>query len=247
MNPEALTDLANSIREFGVIEPILVKRDGDRYILVAGERRVMAARKAGLESIPAILRDDAPEEMLAVALIENIQRENLNAVDEARAYRRLQDEYGLTHEEVADRVGKSRVAISNSLRLLQLPTAVLDDVSAGVLSAGHARALLAVQDSEARAALWERIKSEQLSVRASEDAARAASSPRKTSGPRPRTEQPRDPQLGHLEDRLRETLGTQIRIAPKRGTRGGRIEVEYYDHDDLDRLVTLLVGPIDAY
>lgn len=240
MNPEALDDLSRSIREFGIIEPILVTRKNDGgYVLIAGERRVKAARKAGLTSVPAIERRGDAEEMLAVALIENIQRENLNAVDEALAYRRLRDEFGLTQDEVAERVGKSRVAVANGLRLLQLPDDVLADVSRGTLTAGHARAILAVKEDQGRIALWKQIKDGQLTVRAAEEAARATSTGSRVSRPRPaRKPATPDPHVTYLEDRLRQVLGTQVKITAR--GKGGRIELDYYDDADLDRLLALL-------
>ncbi len=236
MDLDAVDSLADSIREYGVIEPVVVKQEGEAFILLAGERRVMAARKAGLASVPAILRDGTSEEMLSVALIENIQREDLNPIDEALAFRRLQDEFGLIQEEIAKRVGRSRVAIANAVRLLQLPPDILNDVSRGTLSPGHARALLSVEDAEIRSRLWRKIKERNLSVRAAEDAAR------QLVGARRRRRQPsatptRDPQISFLEDRLRHHLGTQVRIAPQRG--GGKIEIEYYGEDDLQRLLEL--------
>jgi len=247
MSPEGLEDLANSIREFGVIEPVLVTRLDGGYVLIAGERRLVASRQAGLATIPAIVRSSDAEERLAIALIENIQRENLNAVDEALAYKRLQEAHSLTQEEISARVGKSRVAVANSIRLLQLPAAILEDVSRGTLSAGHARALLSVKSEAAREGLWKLIRDKGLSVRAAEDAARALeaagdetempNAPRDT--PSSRTDgSSTDANTRFLEDRLREALGTQVRIHGK--GKSGKIEIEYYSYEDLDRLIGLL-------
>jgi len=238
-DPEAIDDLADSIREYGVLEPVLVTRNGDRYVLVAGERRVIASRHAGMETIPAIEREGDAEEMLAIAVIENVQREDLNAIEEAHAYRRLQDEFGLTQEEISGRVGKSRVTVANTLRLLQLPREIQDDVSRGTLSAGHARAILSVDDPTERERLWKTIKDQQLNVRAAEDSARKITGPsgrkkkqgRATSGRQ-------DPHLLHLEDRLRQRLGTQVHIVTQ--PRGGRIEIGYFGSEDLERLLELM-------
>jgi len=220
-----------------MIEPIVVKRDGDVYVLVAGERRVMAARSVGLEKVPAVLRDGDQEAMLSVALVENIQREDLNPVDEALAYRRLQDEFGLTQEEVAKRVAKSRVAVANALRILQLPAPILNDVSRGTITAGHARAILSVTDVPTRERLWTKIKKKHLSVRAAEEIARRLAGTEKKPRRRERS-QSKDPQVAFFEDRLRHRLGTQVRIVQQR--RGGKIEIEYYGTEDLERLLDIL-------
>lgn len=240
MSPEALDELARSIARYGVIEPIVVRPVADGYQLVAGERRVMAARRAGLEFIPAVERDGTSEDMLAVALIENIQRENLNPIEEALAYKRLADEFSLTQEEIAERVGRSRVFVANTLRLLQLPEEIRKDVSRGTVTAGHARAILAVESEEAQRALWQRIVADKLTVRAAEAVAREARPPTSTERPKaPRKRRaPVSPEVQDLEERLRDRLGTQVRLVPQ--GRGGRLEVTYYDPTDLQRLLEIL-------
>jgi len=233
-DPEGIDELARSIEEYGILEPVIVKRESDRFVLIAGERRVTAAKRAGLETVPAIVKSLNDRDMLAVALIENIQRENLNPVDEALAYQRLRDGFTLTQEEIARRVGKSRVAVANALRLLQLDAPMLQDVSRGTLTAGHARALLAVDDETARRALWERIKADKLSVRDSEREAQS-STPKRTGAKKPAARRRTNPQIAHLEEQLRQVLGTQVRILPK--GEAGRIEVAYYTAADLERLL----------
>lgn len=240
MSPEALDDLARSITRYGVIEPVVVRRVGDRYQLVAGERRVMASRRAGLATIPAIEREDhAGEDLLALALIENIQRENLNPIEEALAYRRLRDEFTLTQEEIAERVGRTRVFVANTLRLLQLPDEIRDDVSRGTITAGHARAVLAAEGPEAQHELWRQIVEGNLTVRAAESLAREAKPTPSEPKPRRRKGRPQaSPEARDLEDRLRERLGTQVRVVQQ--GRGGRLELAFYDLTDLQRLLEIL-------
>lgn len=231
-DPEAIDELARSIQEFGILEPVLVKRAGERFVLVAGERRVTAAKRAGLDTVPALVKSLNDRDMLAVALIENIQRENLNPIDEARAFARLRDGFELTQEDISRRVGKSRVAVANALRLLQLEPAMMQDVSRGVLTAGHARALLAVESPAERHALWERMKAEKLTVRDAERAAQATAPKRAHKKAAPRRS---NPQVAQLEERLRQVLGTQVRILPK--GEAGRVEIAYYSASDLERLL----------
>lgn len=231
-DPEAIDELARSIQEFGILEPVLVKRSGERFVLIAGERRVTAAKRAGLESVPAMVKSLNDRDMLAVALIENIQRENLNPIDEALAFARLRDGFELTQDEIARRVGKSRVAVANALRLLQLDAAMMRDVSRGALTAGHARALLAVDDPAERNQLWERIKAEKLSVRDSERVAQTSTPKRPSKRAAPRRV---NPEIAQLEERLRQVLGTQVRIVPK--GEAGRVEIAYYTASDLERLL----------
>jgi ParB family chromosome partitioning protein len=239
MSPEALDELARSIQRYGVIEPVVVRRVGDAWQLVAGERRVMAARRAGLATIPAIERDGSSEDMLALALIENIQRENLNPIEEALAYRRLQDEFALTQEEIADRVGRTRVFVANTLRLLQLPDEIRADVSRGTISAGHARAVLAAEGIDAQRALWRQIVDGHLTVRSAEALAREAKVPSAEPIPKRRKSRaPASPETRDLEERLREQLGTEVRVVQQ--GRGGRLELSFYDLTDLQRLLEIL-------
>lgn len=231
---EALKELAESIRTGGVIQPLILRpRDGGGYEIVAGERRWRAARLAGLEAVPALIRRADDRTVLELSIVENLQREDLNPIEEAEAYRRLIEEFGLSQEEAARRVGKDRSTVANSLRLLKLPGSIQADVAAGLLSAGHARALLALPSPAAQMGLAERIKAQGLSVREAEALAAAKGrSPRRRPGPH------RDVHVRMAEEDLKRKFGTQVRI---RGTQEkGRIEIEYYSAEDLIRLVDLL-------
>ncbi len=229
-----LESLAASIREQGVLSPVILRRRGDGYELVAGERRLRAARLAGLRTIPAIVRDVADAQALEMALVENIQREDLNAVEEAEAFRRLIADSGQSQEAVARRVGKDRSTVSNALRLLRLPRKILDDIVAGRLTEGHARALLALERETDQLRIRDRIVKGGLSVRGAEALVGQQRGPAAAARRRPR----RDHNLGALEDRLRMALGTKVRIA-RRG-KGGAVEIEFYSDEDLDRLLELL-------
>jgi len=235
---EALQSLADSIGEVGVLQPVVVRVRDDRYILIAGERRCRAARIAGLTGIPAIIRDDDEDgsKSLAEALIENVQREDLSALEEAAGYQQLMADFGLTHEAVATRVGKSRSAITNTLRLLQLPAAIQGMVGRGDLAAGHARALLALEDVPYAVHIAERVVAEGWSVRQVEDAVKKragekSATPAKVKRPRPAA-------IIELEDRLGERLGTAVKI--DHGKRGGRVSIRYSSLDDLERIYRLL-------
>jgi ParB family transcriptional regulator, chromosome partitioning protein len=231
---QALEDLARSIAETGVLQPVLVRKiSAGRFELVAGERRLRACRKAGLKEIPAVVRESSDSESLMLAIVENVQRADLGALEEARAYQALIDEFELTQEEVARRVGKTRPAVSNSLRLLQLPEDTQAEIAAGRLTAGHARALLSVESDQARSTLAKEIVHRNLNVR---EAERAASRTRAPASP-PR----RDPDVTRIEADLSRALGTKVRIVAARGGKGS-IEIEYYSDDDLGRLVERLTG-----
>jgi ParB family chromosome partitioning protein len=235
----SLDELAQTIRQHGVLQPVLVRPEGPRYILVAGERRLRAAERAGLATIPAVVRDLDQREMLEMALVENLQREDINAVETARAFQRLSDEFGLTHSEIAQRTGKSRASVVNSLRLLQLPSDVLKEIEAGRLSEGHARALLHLATNRDRRELMEHILSNGLSVREAERAARkhtriSKGVSRETPLPTPAAE----PVHAHLEERLRQRLGTRVRLQYRAGQ--GSIAVEFYSDEDLARILELL-------
>jgi ParB family chromosome partitioning protein len=231
-----LEALAMSITDHGVLQPILVTETLDGYRLVAGERRVQAARLAGLERIPAVIRQLADREQLELALVENVQREDLNPIEEANAFRQLHEEFGLTQDEIARQVGRARTTITNTLRLLELEEGVQAAVGDGRLSEGHARALVglpAVQQLQ----LVSAIVDDGLSVRQAEELARRLREPRPTSAPsKPRS----DPDLERVEDDLRTALGTKVSVA--RGRRGGRIVIEYYTDEDLGRLYDRLTG-----
>jgi ParB family chromosome partitioning protein len=230
----ALEELTASIRENGLIQPLVVRESaGGTFELIAGERRFLAARQAGLVRVPVVLRQATRREMLEVALIENLQREDLNPLEEAEAFQRLATEFGLTQEEIAKRVGKSRTAVTNALRLLSLESAFRDLVAQGLLSAGHARALLAVPSGDARKRLAKDIVDQGLSVRQAE-ARVTGTGPR---GAKPAAKRRSHPALEAWEGRLRDHFGTQVRIAG--GLAKGRVEIHYFSGEDLERILEL--------
>lgn len=233
---QAIEDLAASMRDRGVLQPILVRAAGDgRYELIAGERRLRAARVAGLERIPAIVKEANDGESLVMAIIENVQRADLTALEEARAYQSLMQEFHLTQEEVARRVGKSRPAIANTLRLLQLPEDTQRDLEEGRISAGHARALLGIASPAARAALTREIVTRGLSVR---EAEKAVGRSRRTPEADARGV---DPDVRRMESDLSRALGTKVAIRAGKGG-AGSIEIAYFSDDDLARVGGLLLG-----
>lgn len=238
---EALAELVHSIREFGLMQPIVVRRTGpESYELVMGERRWRASQEAGLAAIPAIVRETADESMLRDALLENIHRVQLNPLEEAAAYQQLLEEFDVTHEELATRLGRSRPVITNMIRLLKLPIAVQRRVAAGVLSAGHARALLSLDaGSEAQEALAARIVAEGLSVRATEEAVTLANrDDDKAVQPSARRKPIQMPGLQDVAERLSESFDTRVTVSL--GKRKGKIVVEFGSVDDLQRIVTLM-------
>ena len=232
---EKITELAGSIREHGVLQPIMVKKGVNGYEIVAGERRWRASREAGLKRVPCLVRDLTPEQNMVVALIENIQREDLNAIEEAEALNKMIAQYGLTQEQVSRSVGRSRPYITNSLRLLKLPEEVRVLVSEGKLSAGHAKAILGIDDPEKQIQAAHRAVDNGWSVRQTEQFAGEKSE-------KPRTKKPRksskNPELHAIEEELREIFGTKVNLTP--GPNRGRIEIEYYSRDELDRLIEIL-------
>ncbi len=240
---DALQELAASIREHGIIQPLVVEDVGDgTYVIVAGERRSRAARIAGLREVPAVVRNYSDERRLEVALIENVQREDLNPIEEAAAYKKLMELTGLSQEEVAARVGKSRPAVANALRLLKLPEDMQGAVAAGQLSSGHARAILSVVNPADQRVLFGRIVGDSVSVRDAEKLAgdlnggiRAASA--KTAEPKPKD---RPNELLAMEQKFIDALGTKVAISG--GLKRGSIRIDYYSMDDLDRLYTILAG-----
>ncbi|GAB3198411.1 ParB/RepB/Spo0J family partition protein [Nocardioides hungaricus] len=234
---EAMVELVHSIREIGVLQPVVVRRHGpEDYELVMGERRWRASREAGLEVIPAIVRETDDVDMLRDALLENLHRSQLNPLEEAAAYRQMLDDFGCTHEELAGRIGRSRPQISNTLRLLKLTPAVQRRVAAGVLSAGHARALLAVDDSDRQDRLAQRVVAEGISVRGLEEivALRDGGPPtRRAARPKPFA-----PGLVDLADRLSDRLETRVKV--DLGKSKGKITVEFASLDDLRRIVDIM-------
>lgn len=240
MDEAKLTELTESIREHGVVQPILVRAVDDGYELVAGERRWRAAQLAGLAEIPAVVRDYDDAQSMEIALVENLQREDLNPLEEADAFRRLMDEFNLTQEAVAQKVGRSRPAVANALRLLTLPEAIRQDVSRGTISAGHARAILSLDRDDLRQRLAEAVKTRSLSVRQAEKLARELPKQRQPRAKAARAHS--DPILSEVEENLRRAFGTQVRIKQSRGKDTGRIEVEYYTREDLERILDLVLG-----
>jgi ParB family chromosome partitioning protein len=236
-----LDELAQSISANGVVQPLIVRPKQDRFELIAGERRWRAAQRAGLTRIPAIVRNVSDDKVLELALIENIQREDLNPIEEARAYRNLIDTVGLTQEVVAERVGRDRSYVTNFLRLLRLSEDLQELVQAGRLSTGHARTLLGLPDVAAQRRLARKIIEGDLSVRATERAVRLLTEPRAGRAGKPSKATTADPNVRAAESRLRRHFGTQVRIVQANGAAAGKIELEYYNQADLDRLYGLLI------
>ncbi len=238
---EKLEELAQSIRANGIVQPIVVRKRGARYQIVAGERRWRAAQKAGLQKIPAVIREVADEKLLELALIENIQRQELNAIEEAKAYKKLVDTIGLTQEMIADRVGKNRTIITTFLRLLKLPKDVQKLVEEEKLSAGHGRALLMVSDGDSQRRLATKVIELSLSVRETEKAVKRIGKENK-----PPTEKKLLPKIDAnvraAETKLRRQLGTHVDILPDGKGTGGKIEIEYYSNSDLDRIYSLILS-----
>ena len=236
---ESLQELAESIKRDGVQEPVIVRKTGDAYELVTGERRVRAAIMADLKTIPALCRDVPDSDMLKLGLIENIQREDLNPIELAQAYQSLINEYRYTQEQLADEVGKKRVTVTNTLRLLNLPPDLQAFVIDGSFTMGHARALLALPSADAQRAAARKVITHGLSVRQAEKLAAPHEPKQKKPAP------PKDPNVAKIEDELRGVLGSKVTVRTMRGHRG-RIEIEYYSLDDLDRILKVMRGKQNA-
>jgi ParB family chromosome partitioning protein len=242
-DPEALRELADSIREHGVLQPVVVTRvESDlgpaTYQLIAGERRLQAARLAGLARIPVVVREAAGPALLELALVENLQRQDLNPLEEAQAFRRMADEFGMTQEQIAQRVGRSRVAVANTMRLLALEEDIRASVASGQISEGHARALLAIEDSALRLDAWRRIVADELTVRQSEEIARAlkaGATGASSRTPSPTRVRPMDPHVRAVEDALRRALGAPVSV--RAGKRGGTITVRFHNEDELQGIL----------
>ena len=233
---EALEELSASITEVGLLQPVVVRKTGDgNYELVMGERRWRASQRAGLEYIPAIVRETADTDMLRDALLENLHRQQLDPLEEAAAYQQLLDDFGATHEQLAQKIGRSRPHISNTLRLLNLPPAVQKRVAAGVISAGHARALLSLDDPQAQERLAQRIVAEGLSVRSVEEIVAIGDDNRAKQSRRQASAKPVAPALRHLSDRLSDLFETRVKV--EMGRSKGKITVEFATIDDLERIV----------
>jgi ParB family chromosome partitioning protein len=233
-DPEHLAELVHSVKEFGVMQPVVVRKNSDgAYELIMGERRTRAAREAGLTSIPAVVRDTADEDLLRDALLENLHRSELNPLEEASAYQQLLEDFGITQEELATRIGRSRPRISNTIRLLKLPVPVQQRVAAGVLSAGHARAILSLDDPETMQRLADKVVNEDLSVRATEVAAKTLpSAGTRTAKPTPGA---RRAYLDEVAGKLGDRLNTRVKIAL--GTRKGQVTIEFSSIQDLNRIL----------
>lgn len=227
-----IEELARSIQEKGVIQPVLVRASGDQFELIAGERRLRAVKHLGLEEIPAIIRRIADADLLETALIENIQREELNPIEEARAYRRLSDEFGQTQDTIAKRVGKDKSSVSNLLRLLNLPEEIQEHLSNNIITFGHARALLSLLEPKRQMAFCETVIKRGLSVRQTEFLV----SPKQRTKSKKNTQ--KDTDIKTLELKLEHSLGTRVRV--RHGKKRGKIEIEYYSLEDLDRVLKLL-------
>ncbi len=235
---DALQELADSIKQFGLLQPILVQDRKTYYEIIAGERRWRAAKLAGLKEVPVIIRDYTEQEIVEISLIENIQREDLNPIEEALAYKKLLTEFNLKQDEVAERVSKSRTAVTNSMRLLKLCDEVQQMIVDDMISTGHARALISIEDPEQQYIIAQKVFDEKLSVRDVEKLVKNLNKPEK-----PKKEVIDDKGLSiiyqDLEEKLKQTLGTKVAISSK-GNGSGKIEIEFYTHDDLDRITDLL-------
>jgi ParB family chromosome partitioning protein len=237
MHPDELDDLTASIREHGVLQPLIVT-PGDlegRYILIAGERRLEAARLAGLSAVPVIVRQATDQQRLELAIIENVQRSDLSALEQAEAYRQLAEDFDLSHEEISLRVGKSRVAVTNTMRLLKLPDVVKNALIEGRVSEGHARALLALATPEAQTAALDTVLKQELNVRQTEELVRRLSGQKSSQKPKPAAA----PEVTDLEERLRASLSTLVTL--RVGRRGGTVTIHYYSDEELDALVGRLL------
>ncbi len=241
MDPEELAELAASIRENGIIQPLIVSPsdDPDRFILIAGERRLLAAGMAGLEVVPVILRQASDQQRLELALIENVQRSDLTPLEAAEAYRQLADDFNLSHEQIAQQLGKSRVTITNTLRLLKLPEDVRNALASGKISEGHARALLSLPNPEAQSQSCEAILKHELNVRKTEELVRKYMGERPPAQPKPAQK----PDVTFLEERLRERLGTRVNLRPRK--KGGTLVIHYFSDEELDALVLRILGKND--
>jgi ParB family chromosome partitioning protein len=238
LDSDALADLAASIREHGLIQPLIVTQQGpERYQLIAGERRWQASRMVGLATVPVIIKEATPQQVLELALVENIQRADLNPLEEASAFRQLVEEFGLTQEQVAERVSKSRVAVTNTMRLLRLPAEVKQALADGSIREGHARALLALPSAEAQIAALKAVVRQDLNVRQTEEMVR-----RLLAEPPPqKAEQPVSPEAQSLEREFRDTLGTKVNLYRNRKGRG-RLVIHFYSEEELQAIYDVIVG-----
>jgi ParB family chromosome partitioning protein len=239
-DPGALAELVESINRNGILQPVIVRAAEEGYQLIAGERRWRAACQAGLATIPVIVRTASDNETLELSLVENIQRQDLNPIEQAKAYKDLIERFGLTQDEAAGRLGKKRSSIANTLRLLDLPQEIQDAVSRGTLSMGHARALLGLPDRAEQRRLAARIQAEDLSVRHTE---RVVADRLRRASPTPQPDGPKPPHITDLEATLREALGTRVTITQRRHDPGGHITIDYFTRDDFERILQRILPP----
>ena len=235
---DALQELADSIKQFGLLQPILVQDKGEYYEIIAGERRWRAAKLAGLKEVPVIIRNYSSQEIVEISLIENIQREDLNPIEEAQAYKRLLTEFNLKQDEVAERVSKSRTAVTNSMRLLKLCDGVQQMIIDDMLSTGHARALIPIENPELQLQLAQRIFDEKLSVRDTEKLVKEIKNPKK---PKEKVKTVNDFIYKDLANKMKEVMGTKVSIASK-GNGKGKIEIEYYSDEELERMFDMIMS-----
>lgn len=235
---DALLELADSIKQYGVLQPLLVRKRKDYYEIIAGERRWRAAKMAGVKEVPVIVKEYTEQEIVEISLIENIQRENLNPIEEAMAFKKLLEEFNLKQDEVAERVSKSRTAVTNSMRLLKLDDRVQEMIVDDMISTGHARALLAIDDKELQYELANKIFDEKLSVRETEKLVKEIKNPKK-----PKTKKIIENQFVYtdLENRMKDVMGTKVNIS-SRGNGKGKIEIEYYSDDELERMFEMIMS-----
>jgi ParB family chromosome partitioning protein len=238
MHPQELEELTASVREHGVLQPLIVTPGDSKghYVLIAGERRLQAARLAGLASVPVLVRQATDQQRLELAIIENVQRSDLSALEEAEAYRQLAEDFNLSHEGIAARVGKSRVAVTNTLRLLRLPDSVKNALIERRISEGHARALLALANPNAQTAALRTVLAQELNVRQTEELVRKLSGEKSVPKPKPAV----SPDIAELENRLRSSLGTKVTL--RSGRKGGTLTIHYYSNEELDVLTGLLLN-----
>ena len=235
---DALLELADSIKQFGVLQPLLVRKRKDYYEIIAGERRWRAAKMAGVKEVPVIIKDYTEQEIVEIGLIENIQRENLNPIEEAMAFKKLLEEFNLKQDEVAERVSKSRTAVTNSMRLLKLDERVQEMIVDDMISTGHARALLAIDDKENQYDLANKIFDEKLSVRETEKLVKEIKNPKK---PKMKKKVENEFVYADLENRMKEVMGTKVNISSK-GNGKGKIEIEYYSDEELERMFEMIMS-----
>lgn len=235
---DALLELADSIKQFGILQPLLVQKKKDYYEIIAGERRWRAAKLAGIKEVPVVIKTYTDQEILEISLIENIQRENLNPIEEAMAYKRLLEEFSLKQDEVAERVSKSRTAVTNSMRLLKLSKKVQQMIVDDMITTGHARALLAIDDEEQQYTIANKIFDEKLSVRETEKLVKTLKNPKKEQ----KVEKVEHTFIyDNLEERMKDIIGTKVNVSPKSNGKG-KIEIEYYSEEELERIFDLIMS-----